>query len=121
MVLLVKLFSIIVMLMGSLLVLRPSMLKKVVEYVRDKNRVTVIGVVRIVVGIILLVAASYCSIPWIVRLFGGLILLGGILVFLLKKNFQGRIMEWLESRKKKHVITIGGVVLALGIILILAS
>lgn len=121
MVLLVKLFSIIVMLYGTLLILRPSILKKVVGYVKEKNRVSAIGAVRIVVGIILIVAASYCSIPWIVRLFGGLALLGGILVFLLKKNFQAQVIGWLESRKTKHVITLGGVVLALGIILILAS
>ena len=98
MVLLVKALSIAIIIYGCVLVLRPGTLKKVFDYISVDNRIYTVSVIKGVIGLIMLLAAASCRIPWIVFLLGGLTLLGVILAFVFKKEVLGKVMTWLETR-----------------------
>jgi uncharacterized membrane protein HdeD (DUF308 family) len=120
MILLVKLFSIVVIIYGCLLILKPGILKVVFEYAKKKNRVYVAGGVKALVGVVLVIAASSCEIPWIVFFLGALCVFGGAATFLLKKTAVVQMMEWVEKKPDWHVYLVGAIALAIGVLLALA-
>jgi len=120
MILLVKLLSIVVIIYGCLLILKPSILKVIFEYMKKQNRVYVAGGVKALVGVVLIVAAPSCEISWIVFFLGALSVFGGSATFLLKKKAVVQIMEWVEKKPDWHVYLVGAVALAIGVLLALA-
>ncbi len=118
MVLIVKLLSIAIIIYGCLLMLRPGILKKVLEYIKEGNRAYIASGIKAVVGIFFMIAASKCSIPWIILFFGALAALSGIAAFVIKKKVMVQILEWAE---KKPVRAVGVIALIMGVLLALAA
>ena len=118
MVLIVKVFSIAIIIYGCLLMLRPGILKKILEYMKEGNRAYIASGIKAVVGILFMFAASACSIPWIIFLLGALAALGGIAAFVIKKKVMVQMLEWAE---KKPVRVIGAAALVMGILLSIAA
>jgi heme O synthase-like polyprenyltransferase len=120
MVLIVKLFSIAIIVYGCLLILRPGILKKSFGYLKEGKRPYIASGIKIVVGILFIIASSYCSIPWIVLFLGALAAFSGIAAFLVKKSLIDQLMDWAEKRPVRHVYVAGGIVLFFGVLLALA-
>jgi len=120
MVLLAKLISIAIIVYGMLLVLRPKILKKVIEYVKEDNRFYIASGVKTVIGIIFILAAGSCSIPWILYLLGALAAISGIAGFVMKKASIDKLINWVETRPARFPYVVGIGALALGVILTLA-
>ena len=120
MILLVKVMSIAVIVWGCILILRPDTLKKVFHYVKEGNRLYIASGIKTVIGVILMFAASYCSIPWIVLFFGAIMAFGGAAGFLMKEKVLLKMVDWVEGSKKKTVYMIGAIALVVGILLALA-
>ncbi|MCK5451247.1 MAG: hypothetical protein KAI70_05740 [Candidatus Omnitrophica bacterium] len=121
MILLVKAVAIVIIVWGCVLILRPSMLRKVLAHIREGNRFYTAGILKGLFGVILLLTAASCRIPWIVFFLGGLTFLSVILTFIVRKSIVEKLMNWVESRSKKQVSMIGTVVLAIGALLALAA
>lgn len=121
MVLFVKVLGVAIIVYGCLIVLRPSILKKVIEYARKGNRIYWTCGIKIAVGVLLLIAASSCSISWLVLLFGALSILGPVVFLLLKKKAVTEYLDWIDSRPAKFVYGMGVFALAMGVLLVLAA
>ncbi|MFH1846037.1 MAG: hypothetical protein ABH869_00580 [Candidatus Omnitrophota bacterium] len=120
MVLFTKLISITIMVYGCLLALRPTIMRKIVDYVKQKKRVYAASGIKACIGIVLMFAASYCTISWIVFFLGAVSVLSGILVFLIKKSAVTKIIEWWEKKPLKSYRMAGIFALILGVLLTLA-
>lgn len=118
---LVKLFSIFLILFGGLMIVRPEVKKHIFYYVRESNTVYVIGAFRIIVGLVLLFSAAACRVPWVVLIFGALFVITGIVVFMLKKEILMRLLDWIEARPEKGNYILGGTVMLIGVLIVLAA
>jgi len=121
MVLIVKLVSILVILCGCLAVLRPDTLKKVIEYVKKGNRIYYASGIKLGIGVLMMIAAKYCSIPWVILFFGALSVFGGAMGFVVKKSFVLKIVEWYEKKLQKKIYFAGISILIMGVLLALAA
>ena len=121
MVLLVKLFSIAVIIYGCLLILRPDTLKKIFECVREGNNVYIAGGIKAVIGVILMLAASSCRVPWVVMFFGALSVFSGVVGFAMKKSFIIGIIDWVEKQPARFTYYVGILALLIGVLIILAA
>jgi len=121
MVLIVKLVSILIILCGCLAVLRPYTLKKALEYTKKGNRIYYASAMKLSIGILMMIAAKYCSIPWVILFFGALSVFGGAMGFVVKKSFVLKIIEWYEKKLQKKVFLAGIGILLMGVLLALAA
>jgi len=81
MIILVKLFGILITLLGLTIFASPEFTKKLFAFFTEGRRIYYAGVVRTVVGLIILISASRCSIPLAAIALGLMFLVSGIAVF----------------------------------------
>ncbi|MBU0684069.1 MAG: hypothetical protein ABIH85_06250 [Candidatus Omnitrophota bacterium] len=121
MVLVIKLISIVVIFYGCLVFLRPDTLKKVLKYTMQENKIYLMLAIKLLIGIIMMFAAKYCSIPWIILFFGALSIFGGAMGFVLKKEFVAKVLKWTEAYIQKKTRFAGIFILVVGVLLALAA
>ena len=121
MFLLVKLFSIALILYGGLLILQSEVFKKVIAFIKVGNRLYIATAIKTIIGVMMMFASPYYSIPWIVLFIGALMVFSGIAVFVIKKSVVMQFIDWAEKKEKKQIIVIGIVAIAIGALLVLAA
>jgi len=121
MVLLVKLFSIAIVVYGCLLILRPETLKKIFEFVKEKKNYYIACAAKAIAGIILMIAAPACSVPWVIMFFGALSLFGAILGFVIKRSLITGLFDWIEKQPTRFTYYAGTIALLVGVIIALAA
>ncbi|MFH1305902.1 MAG: hypothetical protein ABIH74_05840 [Candidatus Omnitrophota bacterium] len=122
MVLLVKVLSIVLIVYGCLIVLRPGIFKKILEYAKKKKeRIYIASGAKAALGVLLVFASFKCRVSWIVLVMGGLMILGGIAGFLIKKEVVNKMLDWAEARSTRDMYMLGGAALAFGVLLALAA
>lgn len=98
MLILVKLIGIIIAVMGVSLFLNPRTLKALIAFWGQGRRLYIAGILRILIGAMLLLAASQCRLRGAVIALGILFLIGGVLIFLLGLSRLKSILNWWEKR-----------------------
>ena len=121
MVFIVKLLSIIVVVFGCLVILRPDTLKTIFGWVKEGNRIYMLSVVRGLVGVFLILASPGCAVPNTILFFGALLLFSSIAIFLFKKSAVMSLVDWWLARPVRHIYIAGTVVLIIGAIIALAA
>ncbi len=93
-----RIIAILITAAGIMFLVNPKTAKGLLAFWEKEKRVYTLAVVRVIIGIILLLAASQCMIPWIVFVIGLLPIIGGILilVFGLERS-RNIIREWKEK------------------------
>ncbi len=101
MFLLTRLIGIISLGAGLIFLLNPATMKNVISYALKGKRIYGIGVVRIAVGLVLLMAASQCRVIWAIIVIGILPLTGGIGIFILGiEKCKDMIKKWQGKPRK---------------------
>lgn len=121
MVLIVKLVSIVIIIYGCLVVLRPDTMKKVFEKAKEGNNVYIAGGIKAFIGLLFVIAAPSCSVTWIIRVLGALSLFGGIVGFILKRSFIIGMIDWIEKQPARFTYYYGIIVLLMGVLIALAA
>lgn len=118
MVILVKLIGIFIAGMGIILLLSPKTIKRLVAFCQQGKRVYISGLLRLLIGVILLLAASQCRLSGMVATLGILVLIGGILIFVLGiERTKALLNRW--SNKSTLFLRLWGILaLAIGVLLI---
>jgi hypothetical protein len=88
----------LILLLGLLGIASPHSLVNAVLGMPSATRFYVTVIVRIVVGIIFLLASRCCRVAWLVYLFGVIILLSGIVVLFLGAGRLDGIINWFAAR-----------------------
>jgi len=81
MIFLVKLAGILIMALGITIFASPQITQKIFEFCKEGNRLYYSGVIRTVVGIIILILASNSLVPLAAIALGLMLLLSGIVIF----------------------------------------
>ena len=121
MVLIVKLVSIALIVYGCVLLLRTSLVKKILEYMKEKNRPLIASAIKAVLGVIFLIAAHECRVPWVIFFVGALALLSGIAAFLVKKEAVIKVIDWAEKKASHNKYLIGAIILFWGALIAIGA
>jgi len=121
MILIVKLVSIAIIVYGCLIVLRPDTLKKVIGKAKEGNIIYIASMVKGVIGLLFILAAASCSVPWIIRFFGALSIFGAIVAFVIKRSVIISIMDWVEKQPARFNYYYGIMALLMGVLMALAA
>ncbi|MGE4285002.1 MAG: hypothetical protein AB7F23_00125 [Phycisphaerae bacterium] len=117
----VWLSGLFVFLIGLISLLKPVFLKKMVGICRKPLFLQVAGALKIVLGIMYLIAASACKLPWLIVAIGILVAGGTILFFALGKEKIDNYLSWVSLRALWVCRSWGLVAMAIGALIVYAG
>jgi len=98
MVILVRLLGIIIVIFGVIYLFKPNIIKPYVDFWKKGRRLCVGGILSLLMGVVLLLAASQCKVGWLVSVFGILGLIKGMVLLVLKREKAISVITWLAER-----------------------
>ena len=117
----IKSIGIIIALMGIVYLLRPDIIKKLMNFFRKGRRIYFSGVLRLALAVVFLVGARECRYFTIILVSGIIFLVGGLLIFLLGPEKIRKILDWYQEQPVLIFRIIAIIVLAFGVIIILSA
>src|SRR5215470_15715859 len=108
--------SLLLLVQGLIGLAAPDVFAGVVRFMQTSPAIYAAAAVRAAVGIVLLRAASSSRLPIFLRIFGGFVLLGGLLTPVVGKQFAEVILDWWSSHGFALVRLFAAVSLALGLV-----
>ena len=115
----IKIIGIVFVLMAIGCLLKPDVVRRLMEFFSQGNRLYVAGVIRFVLAVVFLVAARECKKPWVIFAFGILFLLSGLLIFLIGPKRLRPIFEWWQKRSNLLLRVLALATLAVGVVVII--
>ena len=106
---------------GIVYLLRPDVMKWLLEFFKKGKRIYFAGLARFVLGVIFLLGATDCDNIWIIRAFGILFLIGALLIFWLQPEKIRRILDWYQKQSVLFLRVFAVIVLALGAVIIFSA
>ncbi len=118
MVIFVRLIGLLSVIAGIIFIIDTDRMKKVAAFFLEGNRFYFAGVIRILVGILFLMAASQCKFPWVIIILGAVILIAGISIFSMGIEKVKDIVTWIYTKPNLFLrvlcllsIILGGIIL----------
>jgi|GEM_PF-1326460 len=96
----VRVLAVLIIVAGVVFTLWPDAMKRVVAFVIKGNRLYFVAAIRIVAGIVLLLAAEGSAKRIILSVLGVMILLAGISQLILSPEKQRAFANWMMSRSE---------------------
>ncbi len=121
MLILVKLIGIIIAGMGIVVLLSPKALHQMLSYWGQGKKLYLAGILRLLIGVILLLAAPQCRLVGVILALGILCLIKGILIFILGIEKTKAVLDWWKNRSHRVIRLIGLIVIAFGALLIYSA
>jgi hypothetical protein len=121
MVVFVKLIGVALMGYGVAFMVNPGLLKKYVTFWAKGKMLYTGGVLNIIIGAALLLAAFQCKRVWFVMLISIMSLAKGIAIFSLGKEKWAAKLDWWAARPVKTVRYLAILALAIGVLLIYSA
>jgi len=119
--LIVKIIGILIVIEGVLFVLKPTLMQKVIVFFLAGRRLYVPAVLRIVLAVILLVAASQCQITLVIIVLGILLLVSGIAAFSIGLDRQKAMLNWWQQKSSTFLRLVAVIALLLGAVVIYSA
>ena len=118
MVILIKLFGIVVVIMGAAFLINPKLIKQYIGFWQQQKRLYMGGIIALLLGIIFLLAASQCKLPWVLMVLGIISIAKAIFIFTRGlKGFQP-MMNWWLARPDSFLRVYSLIVIAMGALII---
>ena len=117
----VKIIGILIVFIGIVYLLKPGVLKKLMEFIKKGKRIYFAAVLRFALAIVFLLGASECYKKWIIATFGVLFLISGLLIFILGPEKIRQIFDWYQKQPALLFRIIAAIVLACGAIIIYSA
>ncbi len=103
------------------LLIRPDYYRKLVKLLARGRLMYIPAALVIVFGVIFLVYAMDCNIPWLIIVFGLIMLAKGIWLFAVKIDNVRATMQWLQERGDTTLRILGILALAIGAMILYAG
>jgi len=117
----IKSLGMVFALVGVVYLLRPDVLKWLMEFFKKGKRIYFAGLLRFALAVVFLVGARECKYSWVILVFGILFLIGGLLIFLLGPEKVRRILDWYQGQSTLVFRVIALIVLAVGVVVIFSA
>ncbi len=106
---------------GILGLATPDVFVKVIRFIQDPPVVYAAAVLRVVIGVVLVRAAAGARAPNFLRVFGFIIVIGGLLTPFVGIRFAHLILDWWSAVGSALIRAFAGVSLVLGILTVYAA
>lgn len=103
------------------LLIKPDLYRKLVKLLARGRLIYIPAALAIVFGVIFLVYARACNIPWLIIVFGLIMLAKGIWLFAVKIDNVRATMQWLQERGDTTLRILGILALAIGAVILYAG
>jgi hypothetical protein len=118
--LVIKILGILFACIGLLELLKPLLINKLLDFFKYGNRIYLVAVLRFIFAVIFLLAARECRVPWLVIVFGVLLLISGALVLIIGPDRLRPMIDWFQ-KQTLFARAMGLVTIVIGAILIYAA
>jgi len=116
----IKSLGIIITLMGVAYLLRPDLIKRLMNSFKKSRRIYLPGLLRLALAVVFLLGARECRYPWVIFASGIIFLAGGLLIFTLGPEKIRRLLDWYEEQPMLVFRLIALIVLTFGAIIIIS-
>ena len=90
--------GIVFALAGIVYLLRPDVMKWLMEFFKQGKRIYFAGLIRFALAIVFLVGARECKRFWVIFAFGILFIIGGLLIFTIGLERFKSIIDWWQKQ-----------------------
>jgi hypothetical protein len=94
----VKLLSMLIIAEGIFFIFKPAILRKVLGFFYSTEAIYTAAAIKVIFGAIFLIAATSCSRPWLVILFGAMLALAGVYAFVAEQTVIRKILDFFTKR-----------------------
>jgi len=120
-VIVIKSLGILFTLIGIAYLLRPDIIKKLMEFFKKGGRVYIAALVRFALAVVFFVGARECRYSWVIFIFGILFLLSGLLIFILGPDKIRRMLDWYGKQPTLIFRIIALIVIAVGVVVVFSA
>jgi len=117
----IKIIGMIIVLIAIVYLLKPGVLKRLMEFFKQGKRIYFAGLIRFILAIVFLVGARECDITWVIVLFGILFIISGLLIFILGPEKTRAILDWYEKQPVIILRVIALIALSIGAVIIYSA
>lgn len=117
----IQIIGIVIVAIGVVYILKPSVMKRLFEFFKKGNRLYVAAPIRLALAIVFLVGAGECKQPWVIIAIGILLLISGILVIVLGPKKLVPMIEWFQGQSEILQRVLALIALAVGVVIIISA
>ncbi len=113
--------GIVFVLVGIVYLLRPDVMKWLMEFFKQGKRIYFAGLIRFALAIVFLVGARECKRFWVIFAFGILFIISGLLVFIIPLEKIKAYIGWWQKKSPLLLRLMALIALAIGAIIIYSA
>ena len=113
--------GIVFALAGIVYLLRPDVMKWLMEFFKQGKRMYFAGLIRFALAIVFLVGARECKRFWVIFAFGILFIIGGLLIFTIGLERFKSIIDWWQKQSLLLLRVMALITLAVGAVIIYSA
>ena len=117
----IKSLGILIALMGIVYLLRPEIIKRLMNFFKKGRRIYLPGLLRFALAVVFFLGARECRYFWVIFASGIIFLTGGLLIFMLGPEKIRRMLDWYQEQPLFIFRIIALIVLAFGAIIIYSA
>ena len=117
----IKIIAIVFTIFGAVCLIKPAIFKRVSEFFTKGKRLYFVGLMRFILAIVFFLSARECDIPWVIVIFGILLLISAILIFLIPLEKLKSIVRWWQERGAWLIRVLAVVTIAIGAIILYSA
>lgn len=117
----IKGLGVLFVLMGIAYLLRPDIIKRLMQFFKKGKRIYFAGLLRFALAIVFFVGARECRSFWVIFGCGVMFLLGGFLIFSLGPEKIRRMLDWYARQSMLIFRVIALIVLVFGLIVVFSA
>jgi hypothetical protein len=121
MLILVWLSGLLILVLGVLILIRPKKLEEMATFLGEGKKFYLVGILRILMGIVFFLASSQCRWPEVIIAMGLIILVKGILIFACGIGAVKAFLGWWTSKPPFLIRLVGLIVVAFAALLFYAA
>ena len=114
----IKSLGIVFALVGIVYLLRPDVMKWLMEFFKQGKRLYFAGLIRFVLAIVFLLAARECEVFWVIFAFGILFIIGGLSIFIIPLEKLKSYIGWWQKQSVLLLRVLALLTLAIGALII---
>jgi len=119
--LVIKIIGIFFVCVGIVYLLKPDVMKWLMEFFKQGGRIYFAGLIRFALAIVFFSAYRDCGQRWIIFAFGILFLIGGLLIFIIPLEKLKAYIGWWQKQSVLLLRVLALITLAIGAVIIYSA
>lgn len=121
MVILVRIFGILIVVMGIIFLVSPKIMKQYIAFWKQQRRLYAGGIFSLLFGVIFLLAALQCRLAWVIIVLGIWAIIKGVLLLTLGLKRINAYLNWWFERSLSAIRLLAIIAIAFGVLIIYSA